>query len=120
MEGGSCQRTAKECADINACNAYGGNALYAAYFRCDETIVRLLLENGPTVSANHGLYSTASRAAAYGGHEAIVRLFWMQGQTPTCKVDSNNAVLAAAAKERRSFTVVFGRKGKTWTSTADG
>ncbi len=65
----------KECADINACNAYGGNALYAAYFRCDETIVRLLLENGPTVSANHGLYSTASRAAAYGGHEAIVRLF---------------------------------------------
>ncbi|KAJ5772187.1 hypothetical protein N7520_002716 [Penicillium odoratum] len=61
-------------ADINAQGGALGNALQAASFRGNITIVQLLLDAGADVNAQGGKYGSALQSASSGGHMDIVQL----------------------------------------------
>lgn len=71
----------KNGADINECSLGGrfGNALQAAAWWGDESVVQLLLDNGANINAQGGWYGNALQAAAFDGNESVVQLLLDKG-----------------------------------------
>ncbi|CAF9905723.1 hypothetical protein IMSHALPRED_003947 [Imshaugia aleurites] len=81
---GGCASTVQELlvkgADIEA--AKGGienSALYEVSSRGDESVTRVLLENGADVNARGGPFMNALQVASSSGHESIVQLLLEKG-----------------------------------------
>ncbi|CUS10752.1 unnamed protein product, partial [Tuber aestivum] len=65
--------------NANAQGGYHSNALQAAAYQGNESVVRLLLEHGAEVNVQGGNYGNALQAAAYQGNESVVRLLLKHG-----------------------------------------
>lgn len=60
-------------------DSFDGNALYAASEQGQTRVVKLLLDNGVSVSMQGGDHSNALQAAAKGGYEEIMKLLINKG-----------------------------------------
>lgn len=68
-------------ADVNACSKNHGFAVHAAVHGDFEAVARLLLEKGADISTPQGPCTNALQAAAYAGHDYILRR-WMKIASP--------------------------------------
>ncbi|CUS15233.1 unnamed protein product [Tuber aestivum] len=78
----ACELLVNRREDVVTLNYQGGcygNALQAAATQGNESVVRLLLENGAEVNAQGGRYGNALQAAVTQGNESVVRLLLERG-----------------------------------------
>ncbi|CUS15252.1 unnamed protein product, partial [Tuber aestivum] len=99
-------------AGVNAQGGRYGNALQAAVFWGNESVVRLLLEHGAEVNAEGGLYGNALQAAAIQGNESIARLLLERGAEVNAKGGRyGNALYAAAYQGNESVVQLLLERG---------
>lgn len=94
----------KEGANINARNAYHGDALQVAACNGHEDIVKLLLSKGAVVNAKSGNFGNALQAAAFRGHQQVVKLLLHEGaEVNTQGGQYMNALQAASFKGHKQI-----------------
>ncbi|CUS10748.1 unnamed protein product, partial [Tuber aestivum] len=84
-------------AEVNARGGRFGNALQAATYQGNQSVMQLLLERGAEVNAQGGKYGNALQAAAYHGNESVVRLLLERGAEVNAQGGAYGNALQAAA-----------------------
>ncbi|CUS15227.1 unnamed protein product, partial [Tuber aestivum] len=85
--------------NVNSQGSEYGNALQAAAYHGNESVVQLLLDCGAEVNAKGGEYANALQAAAFRGNELVVRLLLERGAEVNAKGGEYGNALQAAASQ---------------------
>jgi ankyrin repeat protein/serine/threonine protein kinase len=99
-------------ADPIAQERYFGNALQAAIYYCNKTVVSLLLEKGADMNVQVGQFGNALQAAVYHGKEELVSLFLEKGADVNVQTgEFGNALQAAAHHSNKQIVSMLLDKG---------